>query len=113
MRAMTEHEVPEIHHQVKREYYSTGREAFQVRQDSEADPFAFAVTLTSYEGYKRPAGQEKEDELVDESMEFKMRYLIQGNEDRDDGKTFEIGFKKCAQADWDKFHLDDNDKVNS
>ena len=45
-------------------------------------------------------------------MEFTMRYLINGDVDEDDGKTFNIKFRKCTDSDWDKFHLKDNDVMS-
>ena len=93
-RAMTEHDVPVVQHQVKREYFSPGRDTYQVRQDSDEEPFAFAIALTSPTGYKKPKADvedailpaEEEEPVIDESMSFKMRYLISGDEDADDGK---------------------------
>jgi len=127
MRAMTEHEVPVVQRQIKQEYFSPGRGVFQVRQDSATDPFAFAVAISSHTGYKKTlvepaaivpddvegssedandAGKEAAEE---ETMgTFSMRYLIQGDEEKDDGKGFDISFKKCTDADWEQFHLKDS-----
>jgi len=91
-RAMTEHDVPVVQHQVKREYFSPGRDTFQVRQDSKEEPFAFAIALTSPTGYKKVKTEATDDaavapvepateEVVDESMVFSMRYLISGDEE--------------------------------
>ena len=74
-----------------------------MRQDSETEPFACAIALTSPVGYKNPT-----EEAVDDTMEFSMLYLIQGDEEQDDGKQFKIGFKKCTDKDWKKFHLKEN-----
>ena len=46
MRAMAQHEVPVIYYQVKEDYYTPGRTS-QIRQDSEAEPFYFAVAIAS------------------------------------------------------------------
>ena len=35
---------------------------------------------------------------------FSMRYLISGGED--DGKTFNISFRRCTDDDWAIFHMD-------
>lgn len=119
MRATALQAVPEVHREVKRDYYAaTGREAFQIRQDSETDPFAFAVALTQRTKFKKPASQQSasavdEAQVVDESLEFVMRYEIQGDEETDGGKTFQILFKPCEQANWDKFYLNERDRVSS
>ena len=82
---------------MKREHFSPGRDTFQVRQDSDTEPFAFAIALTSPTGYKKdkaaadvilPPDDEDEEPVIDESMSFKMRYLISGDEEADDGKQF-------------------------
>ena len=52
MRGMKEQDVPLIVKQVRSEYFQPGRDVYQVRQDSEKEPFAFAIALSSYARFK-------------------------------------------------------------
>jgi len=47
MRGEVEHDVPTIVSQVREDYFPSGRDVYQVRQDSTEEPFAFAVAVTS------------------------------------------------------------------
>jgi len=53
------------------------------------EPFAFALAISSYQGF------EKAD---NDLGVFSMSYLITGGPDN--GKTFDISFSKCNDADW-------------
>ena len=50
MRAMRVHDIATVLTSVRPDYYETGRD-FQIRQDSETDPFAFALTISSKNGF--------------------------------------------------------------
>ena len=86
---LNEHQVPTIVKLVEEEYFKPGRNVYQVRQDSEDEPFGFAISVTSYQDY----------EFVDDSSpvgRFTMQYKINGGED--DGKTFRnIRFRRCLK----------------
>lgn len=68
-------------------------------QESETDPFAFALALTNYSGFQK---QGEEEEEVDYGT-FSMTYEITGGDD--DGKTFDIAFRKCTDEDLAKFNF--------
>lgn len=93
---MAEHVIPTVISQVKHEFFSPGRDVYQVRQDSKTDPFSFAIAVSSRSDFKG----------VDNSQAglFSLRYKIQGGED--DGKIFNINMKRCLNDDWEYFHLD-------
>jgi len=69
-----------------------------VRQESEKDPFAIALAISSPNGYKSANFAE-----MLAIGTFSMTYLITGG--AEDGKTFDIQFVRCTDNDWDKFHL--------
>lgn len=100
--------------QLKTDFFEPGRE-YQVRQDSEEEPFAFALAITSKVGFQNTASdavvevpeidtvedidsvedtetvEDTDDEEVIENVgRFSLKYLITGGED--DGKTFDISF---------------------
>ena len=56
----------------------------------------FAIAFTSRTGFK---GVENS-----QTGRFSLSYEIQGGSN--DGKTFNIGMKRCASADWTNFHLE-------
>ena len=94
MQGASSHDVPTILTQVKEEYFPAGRGVYQVRQDNPDEPFAFAIAVTSHSDF---AGKD-----YSQSGRFRMSYKIVGGPDN--GKAFNIGFRRCTDADWSKFH---------
>ena len=66
--------------------------------ESESDPFAMALAISSPNGYKTA----NYAEMLNIGT-FKMTYLITGG--AEDGKTFDIEFTRCTDQDWSKFHF--------
>ena len=103
MSEMRDHEVPTVQTQFLPEYFKPEtdkqyEDKFKVKMESEKDPFAIALAISSPNGYKSANYAE-----MLAIGTFSMTYLISGGPE--DGKTFDIQFKLCTDKEWDKFHL--------